>query len=196
MPRVVAIRSCVNRFSDAAPRTRSAIAVRLSLILSTVDAMPDSVYGIPTIRNTDTLNLFGIPNWVHDMLHRLAGIPYDHGMAESNVTPLRSETDPLRTARASFVHGALKDERWSIRQAALAMGVSHSVLSTRLKAETAFLAEELEQIAGLLKRDPVDFYRDYLAVGPEGLEPPASSVKSGVVIAGPWGLADLGERLA
>lgn len=81
----------------------------------------------------------------------------------ANVTPLRDTTDPIRTARAAFVHDSLKSERWSVRQAALATGIGTSVLATRMSGTTAFLADELESIAALLKRDPVEFYAEYLA---------------------------------
>jgi transcriptional regulator with XRE-family HTH domain len=71
--------------------------------------------------------------------------------------------NPRRAARASFVHEALRAERWSVRQAALAIGLSHSALSSRMNGSTAFLADEIESIALLLKREPAEFYADYLA---------------------------------
>ena len=99
----------------------------------------------------------------------------------ATVTPLRDSTDLNRAARAAFVHDALKSERWSIRQAALAIGLTHSVLASRANGTTAFLADELEQIARLLKRDPVEFYADYInaqEVGPAVLETATSTVES------------------
>lgn len=96
----------------------------------------------------------------------------------ATVTPLRDNSDLNRAARAAFVHDALKSERWSIRQAALAIGLTHSVLASRANGTTAFLADELEQIAGLLKRDPVEFYAEYIAVGRAGFEPATSTVES------------------
>lgn len=98
-------------------------------------------------------------------LDRLECIQYSRAMPK-NVVQLRPEVDALRAARGSFVHTQMKAERWSIRQAALAIEASHSVLASRVKGETAFLAEELEAIAKILKTDPVDFYREYLAVDP------------------------------
>lgn len=96
----------------------------------------------------------------------------------NNITQLRDHNDPVRTARATYVHGELKGERWSIRQAALAIGVTHTVLGSRLKGETPFTGEELERVATLLKRDPVGFYAEYLSVGPAGFEPATSTVKT------------------
>ena len=45
-----------------------------------------------------------------------------------------------------------------------------------MKGDTAFLADELEGIARLLRRDPVGLYADYLTVGPAGIEPTTSTV--------------------
>ena len=96
--------------------------------------------------------------------------------SSATVTSIYAEATNKRFARASFVGNALKSERWSTRQAALALGMSHSSLGDRLKGNTSFLAEDIEDIATLLKRDPVEFYADYLAVGPTGLEPMTSTV--------------------
>lgn len=105
----------------------------------------------------------------------LAGIPYTRNMtnAASNISALRPATvpAPTRAARAAFVHEALKGERWSIRQAALALGMNVSVLSTRVNGSTAFLADEIEAIAVLLKEEPVDFYGRYISAGPATVEP-------------------------
>lgn len=51
------------------------------------------------------------------------------------------------------------------------MGINHTVLASRMKGETPFLADEIESIAELLKRDAVDFYREYLSVGTIAPEP-------------------------
>lgn len=59
------------------------------------------------------------------------------------------------------------------------MGMSHSVLASRLNGSTAFLAEDIEDIAKLLKRDAVELYAEYLSVGPAGIEPTTSTVESG-----------------
>lgn len=47
----------------------------------------------------------------------------------------------------------------------MALGTNHTSLGSRLRAETSFLAEEIESIAVLLKRDPIEFYAAYLAAG-------------------------------
>ena len=107
--------------------------------------------------------------------------------AKSPVAP-----DAIRVARATFVRDSLKSERWSTRAAALAIGSNHNSLGARLRGDTAFLAEDLEAIAGLLKRNPVEFYGAYLMagmsnaptpvtgggdlVGPAGIEPTTSTV--------------------
>ncbi|WP_194385152.1 helix-turn-helix domain-containing protein [Microbacterium luteum] len=83
----------------------------------------------------------------------------------SNISELRPAADHTRAARAAYVHDSLKAERWSVRAAALAIGITNSVLATRMNGTTAFLADELESIARLLKVDPVQFYAGYLAAG-------------------------------
>ena len=80
----------------------------------------------------------------------------------------REET---RVARAAFVHAALKAERWSVRAAAMAMGTSHTSLGARLKGETAFLADDIESVALLLKRDPIEFYGEYIRAGSDDFNP-------------------------
>lgn len=95
----------------------------------------------------------------------------------SNVTQMTSH-DPQRGARAEFVKTAIDNDDRSIRYMAARIGINHTSLADRLKGRVAFTAEDLEGIAHVLKRDPVEFYREYIAVGPDGLEPPTSSVKS------------------
>lgn len=73
--------------------------------------------------------------------------------------------DAIRSTRGAFVHAELKAERWSIRSAALAIGTSHTALGARVKGEIPFSAEEIESLAHLLKRDPIDFYAAYLRAG-------------------------------
>lgn len=73
--------------------------------------------------------------------------------------------DASRVARAAFVRKSLKAERWSTRAAAAAMGTNHTSLGNRLKALTPFFAEDIEAIALILKRNPVEFYGAYLAAG-------------------------------
>jgi len=93
----------------------------------------------------------------------------------SNVTNLRPDGDATRTMRAKHIHGLLSDERWSIRQASMRLGMNNSVLATRMSGATPFLADELEKLAVLLKRDPVEFYAEYLRAGtPENTGPGGS----------------------
>ena len=100
----------------------------------------------------------------------MSGKSYTRDMTATNVTRLRStDTDP-RALRARFVHQLLKNERWSVRNASQTIGMTNSVLATRLNGTTPFLADELEAIAVLLKRDPVTFYADYLRAGSSGPE--------------------------
>lgn len=91
-----------------------------------------------------------------------------------------SQRDEVRSARAAFVRDALKSERWSVRAAALAIGTNHTSLGARVKGETAFFAEDIESIAILLKRNPVEFYAEYLAAdtknGPASEETEPSDV--------------------
>lgn len=137
------------------------------------------MYEYSDSRNHRMRRVADFSNFLAEHLDRLTGNPYSVGMA--NVTPLRDNTDSIRAARAAFVHDSLKSERWSVRQAAMAIGMNNSVLATRMHGGTAFLADELEQIAGLLKLDPVDFYRDYISaqeVGPAVLETATSTVES------------------
>ena len=113
-----------------------------------------------------------------------------------NVTDLRPDPNSVRTARAQHMHGLLKADRWSISAAALQLGINKSVLASRMNGTTAFLADEIEAIAGLLRRDAVTVYMEYLSagfpdpgtnnaptangegenVGPAGIEPTTSTV--------------------
>ena len=97
--------------------------------------------------------------------------------AATNISSIRPLGDDVRVARAKFIHGLLSDERWSISKAALSLGMNKSVLASRMKGETAFLADELEGIAGLLRMDPVRLYADYLAA-PRGFEPGAANQRT------------------
>ncbi len=93
---------------------------------------------------------------------------------------LATPRDEIRAARAEFVRQALKADRWSVRAAALAIGTSHTALGARVKGDTAFLAEDIELIAILLKRNPpVEFYGAYLRAGTQ--EGPASEETGPVV---------------
>lgn len=86
--------------------------------------------------------------------------------------------DARRQARADFVKNAIELEERSVRYVAIRAGISPASLGDRLKGRIAFTADDLEGIAHVLKRDPVEFYRDYISVGLDGLEPPTISVKS------------------
>lgn len=88
-----------------------------------------------------------------------------------NASYALSPLEATRAARATFVHEALKSERWSIRAAALAIGTNHTSLGSRLKGETAFFAEDIESLASILKRDPVTFYGEYLRAGQDDSNP-------------------------
>lgn len=109
------------------------------------------------------------------VLVKLTRKPYTTCM--SNVTQMTGY-DPLRRARAQFVKTAIDNDDRSVRYIAGRIGINHTSLADRVKGKVAFSVEDLEGIAYVLKRDPMQFIREYLAVGPEGLEPPASSVKS------------------
>ncbi|WP_431862981.1 hypothetical protein [Microbacterium algeriense] len=82
-----------------------------------------------------------------------------------------SQRDVIRSARAAFVRDALKSERWSVRAAALAIGTNHTSLGARVKGDTAFFAEDIESIAILLKRNPIEFYGEYLRAGSDDSDP-------------------------
>lgn len=81
--------------------------------------------------------------------------------AMSNAVPAPS----TRHARADYVRSALKDKRWSVRAASMAIGMSHTALGDRVKGLTPFLADEIESIANVLDVDPVEFFSGYLSAG-------------------------------
>lgn len=99
----------------------------------------------------------------------MANITYNQGMgkSEENVTALYGTRGTVQANRARFVHKALKEERWSIRQAAARLGFTHTTLTSRCNGGTPFLADELEHIAFLLKIDPIEFYAGYINAGNE-----------------------------
>lgn len=70
--------------------------------------------------------------------------------------------DPRRVARAQFVKSAIADDHRSQRYVAGSIGLPASSLTDRLVGRVAFTAEDIEGIARVLKRDPVEFYRDYI----------------------------------
>ncbi len=95
----------------------------------------------------------------------------------SNVTQINTP-DPQRQARADYIAQQLKTDGRSARYVAAHIGLNHTSLGDRLKGRVPFNVEDLEGIARVLKRDPVDLYRAYISVGLEGFDPPASSVES------------------
>lgn len=103
--------------------------------------------------------------------------PYTDGM--TNVTAL-PKLDPTRVARAAFVKNAIEADDRSIRYVAGRTGINPTSLGDRIRGHVAFTAEDIEAVAVVLKRDPVDFFRDYLAAGhAPAADPSAMSVKAG-----------------
>ena len=98
--------------------------------------------------------------------------------SQSNVTQIADAAHILRRARGQFVKTLIEEDGRSARYIALKIGVSPSSMGERLRGKAPFLADELESIARSLKLTPGDFYSRYISVGPEGLEPPTSSVKT------------------
>lgn len=93
----------------------------------------------------------------------------------SNVIPLHDPAHEQRRIRGAFVKECLDADGRSARYVAARVGISNTAFSDRLKGKAPFLADELELVAQVLKIDPIDFYRDYLASGsdatPEGYPP-------------------------
>lgn len=83
----------------------------------------------------------------------------------ATVTPLHESGSELRRARAAFIKALLDEDDRSVRYVAGKIGISNTALGDRLKGKVAFLADELEPIARILKIDPVQFYAAYLAAG-------------------------------
>lgn len=81
---------------------------------------------------------------------------------QATAVSLPTEEQRLREIRGAFVRHALSSERWSARKAAGELNMSHTALSDRFNGNVSFLAEDIADIARLLRRDPVDFYRDFL----------------------------------
>lgn len=78
------------------------------------------------------------------------------------VTPIRGEVSQQRLARGAFVKHMMEHDSRSARYMASHIGISNTAFSDRLKGKAPFLADELEQIARVLKLDPIEFYRAYL----------------------------------
>lgn len=86
----------------------------------------------------------------------------------ANVVPIADTARMLRRARGEFVKDLLDEDGRSARYVATRIGLSPTSMSERLRGKAPFLADELEGIALVLKLDPIEFYRSYIAVGPEG----------------------------
>lgn len=94
---------------------------------------------------------------------------------QSNVIPLKSEARELRRARGAFVKSVIDDEERSARFVAVRIGLNPTSMSERLHGKSPFLADELESIARALRIDPVEFYSQYIAVGPGDTAPISSN---------------------
>ena len=90
-----------------------------------------------------------------------------------------SEKRSTRLARAAFIKDLIEAEDRSVRYVALKIGLSPTTLGERLSGKNAFLADEIEVIAPIVRRTPVGLYSEYVAVGLGGLEPPTSTVEYG-----------------
>lgn len=84
---------------------------------------------------------------------------------QSNVIPFADEAHMLRRARGAYVKSVIVDEHErSARFVATRIGLSPSSMGERLKGKSPFLADELEDIARVLRIDPVEFYGRYIRV--------------------------------
>ncbi|MEU4016222.1 hypothetical protein AB0E56_13265 [Microbacterium sp. NPDC028030] len=90
---------------------------------------------------------------------------------QSNVTPLRNAARDLRRARGEFVEALIKADDRSNRYVALQIGLNPTSMGERLRGKSPFLADELENIARVLKMDPIDFYSRYISVTADGTDP-------------------------
>jgi hypothetical protein len=124
------------------------------------------------------------------------------------------DTDPKALQRARAAH--LRDllEPWSVRRLEARTGIGRGTLQTRLAGQTELAMSDIELLAPVIRMTPEELFAELRSVdvtapngggvkflgvaplhrgwkvGPEGLEPPASSVKSGQLIVGPWGVVD------
>lgn len=97
--------------------------------------------------------------------------------SQGNVTPLVDPGRLLRRARGQFVKNLFDEDGRSARYVAGQIGLNPTSMSDRLRGQAPFLADELESIARVLKMNPVDFYAQYISVGPTGFEPMTSTVE-------------------
>ena len=99
-------------------------------------------------------------------------------MTNSNVIQLEDPERSRRRARGEFIKNLIDREDRSVRYVAIKAGISPTSMGDRVKGKAPFLLDELEMIAAVLRLDPVELYKDYIAVGSDGFEPSTSSVKS------------------
>lgn len=81
----------------------------------------------------------------------------------SNVTPIRDAARIQRQARGAYVKNLITADGRSARYVAINIGLNPTSMGERLSGKTAFLADELEEIARVLKIEPLEFYAGYIA---------------------------------
>lgn len=101
----------------------------------------------------------------------MTGNPYTQDMSTSNVAPIRDAAHELRRARGQFVKDMIDRDGRSARYVALNVGLNPTSMGERLKGKSPFLADELENIARVLKIEPVSFYAQYIGVHPDDSNP-------------------------
>lgn len=117
-------------------------------------------------------------SWINCSVHvvKLTGNPYTENMnTQSNVIPLKNEARDLRRVRGAFVKSVIDDEERSARFVAVRIGLNPTSMSERLHGKSPFLADELENIARVLRIDPVEFYSRYISVGSSDSAPITSN---------------------
>lgn len=103
--------------------------------------------------------------------------------------PLAAQSELVRHTVARNLDRLLTEQRWSRRAAANALGLTHRYVNSRAAGEVDLSASDLSMFAKFLGVSEQSFFepvRDDSVisiggvrrgkVGPEGLEPPASSV--------------------
>lgn len=82
----------------------------------------------------------------------------------SNVTSIKRDGRDLRRARGRFISGLITADGRSNRYVAIQIGLNPTSMGERLHGKAPFLADELEEIARVLKIEPIDFYAQYIAI--------------------------------